>query len=423
MINKLKNELIRSRDFLSFSILKIFGQGITFIVPLLIAKILSPGGFGSYSLSIMIVFFFMSVFIGSSQIPFVVIANEESKATQKINRSFSVQLLFFLASTIFVSFLIFAFDDLILSFTELTSRQLFFLFLAYIGMSFNSFIDNLFLALDKKINHCLHFLLVGSINLILVLYCCLENNLNISTIFLIYFISSIISMTIFLFIIEFDKLFPFVFDKKTFDEMFRWTKWQIIGSAAFYLINWGDNLVLRYFVSMEEIGTYNLGYQIFKGVMMLLSMISVYFMPFLAQNMYDETKLKKYIYDKRMKLLFIGVICIFISIIVGPFILNLIYGEVYSTSGNVLRLLLIGSIFHLYSVLYYPLFNALKRYKYIQIAYVVQVLLNLALDIIFVSRFGLLGAAFATTISYFVISMVHELYFRNQCKDLGNKIS
>ncbi|MCD4705347.1 hypothetical protein K8R66_04715, partial [bacterium] len=218
MITIIKNELIQSKTFLSFSFLKILGQGMAFIVPLAIAKILSPEGFGSYSLSMMIVFFFTSAFISSSQTPFIVYANEELKKTGKINKAFSVQLLFLLYSIIFFIILTFIFSEYIINFAKISNLQLMFLFLAYLGIGLNSLVENLFLALDKRINHSWYFLVVGFTSLILLLFFYFKNNLNLSTIFLIYFISSIISTTFFLYQIDFKKLFPFVFDKGLFSD-------------------------------------------------------------------------------------------------------------------------------------------------------------------------------------------------------------
>ena len=316
MISKFKKEMIQSKTFLNFTFLKILGQGMAFIVPLAIAKILSPEGFGSYSLSMMIVFFFTSAFIASSQTPFIVYANEELKKTGKINKAFSVQLLFLLSATIFCILFIFIFSKYIINFTKISNLQLMFLFLAYLGIGLNSFVENLFLALDKRINHSRYFLVVGFTSLVLLLYFYFENNLNISTIFLIYFISSIISTTFFLYQIDFKKLFPFVFDKGLFSDTFHWTKWQIMGLTAVYFINWGDNLVLRYFVSMEEIGIYNLGYQIFKGLISLTFILNSYFLPFVSQNIDNKERMRNYLYVKRPKIMLAGTLCmIFIYLI------------------------------------------------------------------------------------------------------------
>ena len=79
MIKGLKQDLKGGKFFLIFSAIKILAQGLFALMPLIIAKFLNPDGFGSYSLSLMIVLFFVSLFINASQTPFVVYAGEEQK--------------------------------------------------------------------------------------------------------------------------------------------------------------------------------------------------------------------------------------------------------------------------------------------------------------------------------------------------------
>jgi len=409
---KFKNELNQSKNFFGFIILKIFGQGMAFILPLAIAKILSPEGFGAYSLSMMIVFFFTSAFIASSQTPFIVYANDEFEKTKTINKSFSVQLLFLFSSIIFFIILTFFFSNSIINFAKISNLQLVFLFLAYLGIGFNSAIENLFLALNKRINYSLYSLVIGIMNVTLLIFFYFQNNLNLNTIFLIYFLSSIISALLFLRKIDTTILFPFVFDKKLFREMFQWTKWQIMGLTAVYFINWGDNLVLRYFVSMEEIGIYNLGYQIFKGLISLTFILNSYFLPFISQNINNKEKMRNYLYVKRPKIMLAGTLCIICVYLIIPYVFNLIYGSVYDEAVTVLRTLLISNGISLYMVFYIPIINSLKKYKFAACVNIVQIIINILLDIILVYFYGFIGAAIGTTLAYAISVCLYEIYLR-----------
>ena len=186
----------------------------------------------------------------------------------------------------------------------------------------------------------------------------------------------------------------------------------MMGLTAVYFINWGDNLVLRYFVSMEDIGVYNLGYQIFKGLIGVTFILNSYFLPFIAQNIDDKGKMKDYLYVKRPKIVIGGTLGIIIIYIMTPYVFNLIYGAVYGESVIVLRILLVGLIFNLYLVFYIPLFNSARKYKFIQTVNVIQVVLNICLDIIFVPEMGIEGAAIGTTIACFITIIFYEMYFR-----------
>ena len=412
MITKIKNELKQGKNFLSFSTLKILSQAILFIIPLIIAKLLNPAGFGSYSLSMMVIFIFTSMFIASSQTPFIIYANKELKKTKKINKAFSIQLIFLLGSIIFYILLTLLFSEQVLNFTKITNIQLLFLFLAYLGIGLKTFIENLFLALNKRINNGEYNLVLGIFNLIFILLVYCFDKICLETIFFTYFLSSIFALILFLRKIEYKKLFPLKLDKPLFKEMFDFTKWQMMGLTAVYFINWGDNLVLRYFVSMEEIGVYNLGYQIFKGLISLTFIINAYFLPFVSQNIDNKDKMKNYLYKKRPKIFLFGFLGIIIIFLDTPLIFNLIYKDVYLSSVVVLRVLLIACVLHLYSVFYIPMINSLKNYKFAQKVNIFVVLINIGLDIIFVYSFGIIGAAIGTVIAYMVSVSLYYLYFK-----------
>jgi O-antigen/teichoic acid export membrane protein len=200
--------------------------------------------------------------------------------------------------------------------------------------------------------------------------------------------------------------------------MFDFTKWAMLGASALYFINWGDNLVLRYFVSMGDIGDYNLGYQVFKGIATLTYIVNAYFLPFVSQHIEDAAKMKSYLFNKRPRIFILGFAAIGLLFVLAPHLFSFFYGDIYRHSVVVLRILLVGSVLILYSSFYIPVFDALKKYKFVHIVNIAQVLLNLFLNLLLVPAIGMLGAAVATVFAYFCTIVVYEAYFRVKLKKL-----
>lgn len=418
ILRYVRKELKQGKTFISFTFLKILGELSLFLIPLTIAKFFEPEGFGSYSLSMMIVYFFSALLIAPSQTPFIIYSNEELKKTDKISRAFTIQIMFFSFSIFIFLLLIAIFNDPLSNFASITKTQILFMIFAYLGVSIRTAFQGLFMAFDKKIENAVYTLITGIILLTSVLVLYYFFTLNIENIFIMFFVSSVLSSLIMIKRVDFDKIFPLVFDKNLLKEIFNFTKWQMFGFTAGYFINWGDNLVLRYFVSMEEIGVYNLGYQIFKGLITLTYIINSYYLPFISQNIDDKEKIRDYLHTKRPKIMLVGVLGLGSIFIAVPFIFNLIYGEVYEGSIIVLRVLIIALFFKLYSVFYTPLFNSLKRYRFTQMANILQITANLLLDVLFVFLFGLIGAAIATTICYIARFVATEIYYRTRIRKL-----
>lgn len=411
-------QLIKNnRNILNFALIKIFGEGTKFLFPILIAYLLNPEIYGSFSLSLMIVFFIITLFISSSQTPFIISASKENKKDKKINKSFTVQLIFFIFSifTIFIGFVVF--KNTIILFTNLTQQEIIYLFFAYIGLSLRSLINSIFLGLNKKNISAFVDIIFGISQIILILFFYLiYNTTNINLIFSTYFISSIITIIILIPTFPIKKLTPLRLNKHILKKQWSHTKWQIFGLTAVYLINWGDNLVLKYFVSLEEIGIYNLSYQIFKGFINLTYIINSFYLPEISKNIENKQYLNNYFKNIRKNIIILGILILIITYFLIP-IFFYFYNDEFSASKNILYILLLGIIFKLWSVFYIPLFNVTKNYKYLQIMNIIQLILNIILDIILVIHWGIIGVAVATIISYIIRAIMDEIYFQLYIKE------
>ena len=101
-----------------------------------------------------------------------------------------------------------------------------------------------------------------------------------------------------------------------------------------------------------------------------------------------------------------------------PYFVEMLYKSRYEESVLVFRILVIGSLFALYSIFYSPIFDSLERYKVTQSVIAVCVVFNLVLDYILVGRIGFMGAAIATSITYFLMAVIKEVYFRKYCRSI-----
>lgn len=418
MLRRIKHELEQGKTLITFTSLQATGQVLGMVAPLAVAKFFSPALFGSYALARMIAFFFLTLLISSSQTPFIVFANEERVHSGKINKTFTVQCVFLL-----LSFCIFAATTLplskyIIAFAKISSADLFFVLLAFVGLALKAFLCNLFMALGQRIKRSLAELAFGGLTLSLVLVLCLTDTISLRTVFLTYLVSALVVVLIFVKTIDFNQLFPFSIDKRHFKEMFNFTKWIMLGVTAVYFINWGDNLVLRLYVSMGDIGAYNLAYQVFKSVLSLTFIIHAYFLPFVTQHIHDRTKMREYLFKKRPRILLLGFVAVAAFFVAGPAILTAIYGNKYADSSAILRILLLALVPTLHAVLYAPILNALKKYKFTQTVNTLQVVLNVILNLLLVPRMGLIGAAIATVFAYFCQAAIIEIYFRLKLKKL-----
>ncbi len=412
------SKLKSGKTLINYAFLKISSQGFLFLLSLLLAKVLSPDRFGVYSLSLMIIYFFSALFMRSSQDPSIVLGTDELKQYRKINKIFTIRIIMLIQAIILFYLITRVFFQALSHFSSLDETGVLFLFLAYTGLCIRNFFEGTFLALNHRITEAAYDALTNIISFIWLFVIYYFFVINMENIFIMFFISPLIAGLILIREIDLKKVLPLEFDLVIFRQMFDYTKWTILGSVSLYFVNWVDTFVLRMFVSLDQIGIYYLGYQIFKGILILISIARVYYLPFISEHIRDEKKMKNYLTNKRWIMMATGSLGLCLIYIALPALFNILYSDAYQGSVTVARILLVGAVFSLYQTFYSPIFDAMRRYEFTQLASILMVAINLVLDYILVSYFDVLGAAVATAITYAILSMIYELYFRKYLKNI-----
>jgi len=412
MFAKVKQQLTEGKNLITFVGLRFAGQLLGIVLPFVVAKFFSSAVFGSYLLAKLVVFFAAALTISSVQTHFIVHANQERNQTGKINKSFSIQCvflgislcLFFAAVTIFAA--------PIAAFAQIQKVTLIFVALAFVGFVLQIFLGNLFMALGQRTTSALAALAYNFFTVFFVVVFCLIDWVNLRSVFLVYFLSAVFVLALFIRAVDYSLLVPYDFSWAHFRKMLDFTKWLMLNTTAAYFVFWGGILVLRIFVPNEDIGDYGFGYNVFKGLIFLTAAIGNYFLPFLSQHLENKEKLRRYLSVKRPKIITLGLVTLACVFFVFPHLRSMIYGDRYLQSEAVLPILLITNVIALYAVFYQYLFIALKKYKLVGLTTVVQVVINVILSFVFIPYMGIVGAAVATAVAYLCRTIIFELYFR-----------
>ena len=125
MLRKIKQELAQGKTLLQFGFLQAFGRTAGMVIPLILAKFFSKDLFGRYSLTEMIIYFFVAFLITSTKAPFIVCANQERTSSGRINKAFTVQTVLLLASLFLFLAVSVIFRKPLTTFAKISTAQLF----------------------------------------------------------------------------------------------------------------------------------------------------------------------------------------------------------------------------------------------------------------------------------------------------------
>ncbi|MCF6276322.1 MAG: flippase [Candidatus Magasanikbacteria bacterium] len=191
----------------------------------------------------------------------------------------------------------------------------------------------------------------------------------------------------------------------------------MLAAAASYIFTRVDQVMVRNFLDESSVGLYASAVRLVEIWYFVPGIICSSLFPAIV-NAYKNNKVQYY---NRLKKLYIllAVSAILIAIpltFFASFIINLLFGNAYQEAVGILKIYVWSGVglFVLWGIQQHLLIgNRLSTIFYI---YLVLMILNISLNFIFIPYFGLLGAAWATFISYSLGPFIALILFKNNLK-------
>ncbi|MFF2588519.1 oligosaccharide flippase family protein [Peribacillus butanolivorans] len=165
-------------------------------------------------------------------------------------------------------------------------------------------------------------------------------------------------------------------------------------------------------INSKEIGYYSIAQLIISTLMIIPSTLGQVMIPRISRISHDIDGVKEILKNYQNKN---GILALLVSLFLGilaPLIIPLVFGENYSNSVLYLEILLIGFVF--WSI-YSPIGNTLLSVGRSDINFYmnsISIVINIILNYFFISKLGMLGAAIANTITYFLTIFIYKFLFK-----------
>lgn len=402
------------KSFMGFAAVRLLAQATLFIFPMLVALFISPEEFGRFSLALMVLYIFTAIGVQSSQGPFIVAASRELQGTGRVQSSFNARAVIVIGWFAVALIAAVAFKDEFIEFTGLTTNGYLYTTASIFTVSFRFTNVALFVSTQRKLWGPFFELIIGVSLFSFFLVFHWLYGATVETAMLTMMLGHGLAALLILPWIPWRLIRPFRVDLSAVRSLFRDSLWYVMGALAVYLINWGDNIVLRIYTDFESIGQYNFGYQIFKGMLICFSTIQMFYLPDIAKFLKDRVQFDHFLKVTRVQIMGMGVAgLVVVGLALEPG-LSLVYGDKYSPALPVMYCLLIASVFALYQMLQLAIVVGMSRFAFVQVANFVALAVNLGLDFALVPHYGIMGAAIATTVAYAVLAVLFKWYVRNR---------
>ncbi|MCM8787686.1 MAG: flippase [Candidatus Omnitrophica bacterium] len=239
-----------------------------------------------------------------------------------------------------------------------------------------------------------------------------------------YAISSIL-VTLFTLAIFKLKVFPdffnykFKINKNLFKTLFRFGISTSLASFSYLILSYTDTIMLTYSKTLNDVAFYNVAMPIATVLVWFVAYpLSTVLLP-MTSEMYSRKNLKSLkngmeSVQKYCVLFLIPLAILFITF--SEIIIRVLFGEAYVAASIILRILAIGVIFYSLSTINVTALYGIKKPELTAQIISVVALINVILNIALIPKFGTIGAATATSLSYLVMMIWSSFKLKQNIK-------
>ncbi len=187
----------------------------------------------------------------------------------------------------------------------------------------------------------------------------------------------------------------------------------LLGNISTWVLGLSDRYLIGYYLGLSFVGYYSPAYTIGGMILMFITPFNVLLLPILSK-LYDEgdySGVGTYLKYTLKYFLMLAIPAAFGLIILSKEMLTILStSEIAAYSYVITPFVVIGLLLYGVSNVFTKIFFITKRVFLGQIIIIVSAVINFGLNIVFIPRFGLLGAAVSTLLSYTAL-FCFSLYF------------
>lgn len=189
----------------------------------------------------------------------------------------------------------------------------------------------------------------------------------------------------------------------------------VFSAISMMLLTMSDRYLIKYFLDYTEVGIYSLGYKIASVInMFIIQSFQMGFLP-IAYKIFDKPEANRF-FSKTLTyytfvMVIVGtVIAIFSKEIIVAFARNSDFYSAYTVVPFIVFAFTLRGIQYMFSLgLHY-----VKKTRYNALIVTSVALLNIGLNVLFIPKWGIRGAAVATLISWIIMTIVFYLISSKQ---------
>ena len=165
-----------------------------------------------------------------------------------------------------------------------------------------------------------------------------------------------------------------------------------------------DTVFLSYFKGNAEVGYYQASMRILMATMIVYEVIGSAFFPILSKSYNNPNELKKKSIMLNEYMIFFGGSILTFFFVYSEFVMNLLYGEKYNYSVNIMKLLSVVIFLRFIASGYAILLTITGEQKTRAFIVIISTMISAISNLILIPKFNAIGAAIANIITHIVLA-------------------
>jgi O-antigen/teichoic acid export membrane protein len=377
---------------------QIFSMGASFIATIIIARKLGPGNFGqlSYAVSFISIFSILAT-LGIDNILYRDLIKHPEKKKEYLGTALTIKLIASFITAILVCIFAFYFgqDDVSKILIAILSIGLIFNAFQIINFEFQAQVKSKY----PSIISCIANFTVNALEVMVIL-----TGRGVIYLAIVATFGSILSAILYWYFYEKKiegKLFSWKFDKNIAKNLLR-DSWPLIFTGGFTLVYARiDQVLIKNMLGASQVGIY--------GVAVILAEVWNFIPGILVSSFFpaiiNAKKTSEEIYYARLKklsllLLSLAIIISLSMTVLSSFFIHLIYGQAFMGASIILQIYVWSSVGTFLGVLASNYLITENNQKTLIFMTFIPMVINVILNIWWIPKYGIVGSAYATLISY-----------------------
>lgn len=366
---------------------------------------LTVSEYGVYSLVLSIASLISLLGIGWTASSIVYVGLIEYKNTNTFRKTLSARAIIIgFTSTLVITFLL-VFRKKLMHYLSIDATLI--LIMYYLLSFFTTTITNYLLAIKKQLPLTILEIL-GSLVLVILL---LTKSITVYKA-LIFNIIGQSTLLLGVFLFKKEDISKFEYNQDYFKKVLSFSLAQLLGFLGGYLINYGGNIIINFYLTKEDLGIFNLAFRLFSNISSLILLVNTYYASFVVNIITEKkrTSIYQFYFHLRPFLIIVFLLGTILSFLFGPTIILFIFKEKYQLAIKPFLVLILANLPLSLEVFYISVYNTLNKHVVLQIVTIGQAAVSLGLMIILIPQKGIMGAVSAIAISYYAKTIFSYLY-------------